>query len=766
MDDEKTLQESLEEEPQLTELEELDAKCAELEDRCAMLNAQLSNYKREYNRVISSGSVKAIFALKKLVGKPYRPKYLYTADNRRSRVVASAAKEVFTEDLPTVTVVIPTYKPCDTLATAVESVLRQDYDADKIEVLLAVNAGDAAYAESLRKTYENEPSVRVIFTEKKGLSVARNFSKPYLRTETVTYLDDDDYFTPGYLRALGCRFAEGVSVVCGCLSDLGEDGIVNHDTYVNRALDAVGTGVHLDYFQMGSLFSSFCGKLYATDLIVNEFGDFDETLRHTEDVVFWVENIHKLRRHKLYACVGDGEQAYIRRLTADSMSRPENREKRYRFYVTERIALIERYTEEIYRDRDLMTKRFVMTKIDASLQMMAQYYASISEVDQEKMRQEAFASDCPFVNKALFARKQGIAFCHNFPPFADASSYVASKRLAQVAEHVGQPVGWTVISADMARSRTADQNWETFYTKYQYKEKKVLDGATYFNEAAQQAWGERAAAEAEGLPAEYIYSRSMWAGSHVAAAIYKKKHPEVIWYAEFSDPVYMDTTDNPRPVSKVYKRKQKALNTFWRDLEQSVFNGADHVIFTNPSQKRYMLEKNPPADPAAVEGKALVWYHPQVARIYADMLRGNLRMDESKINIGYFGTFYANRGIGPMLALLRRPEIELHVFTTITEEHEALAEKYENLHFHDMVSHLEFLNLASRMDYCFLNDIKFDGPINPYIPSKLADYLAAGSRVIAVTREGTELDRYEDPRLVKVPEITAAFTATLTKKEG
>lgn len=753
----ESLSDKPEEERELTPEQRIEL----LQERCDMLNTQLNGYKREYKRILNSGSVKTIFRIKKLVGRPYVPQYLETPSAKKT----SASERLMVDELPTVTVVIPTYKPCDTIAKTVESVLIQDYDEGKIHVLLAVNAGNSAWAQTLRETYENDPRVRVAFTEKKGLSVARNFTRPLLDTDFVTYLDDDDYFTAGYLREMGCHALENVDVICGRMTDLHMDGSVDEDTYIVRAMEQVGEGLHEDYLPLGSLFSSFCAKLYRRELITEVFGDFDESLTHTEDIVYWVENIYKMKGCT-YVCDFGSNESYVRRLTENSMSRPEEHEKQFAFYISDRIRLLERYATGIFEDRPISYKRFVLNKINSTVSMMRGYFKDLPEAEKERARELIFASECPFLNKAYFARKTGIAFCHNFSPFADASSYVASKRLVEIDAFLGEPIGWNVYCADMSRQRTKDVYWDMFYASYRYKEKKIVKIPTYFNEKSQEQWGKFVYHETKNLPADVIYSRSMWAGSHVAAYLYKKKHPEAEWFAEFSDPVYMDTNDTPRPVSKYYRGIYRRLNDFWKNVEQSVFQNADHVIFTNPSQLEYMMQSNPPKEEAAVRAKSIVWSHPRTQNCYANILHSADELDPSKINVGYFGTFYANRGIDPMLALLRNPQVELHVFTNVTDEHKVLAKKYPGLRFHGLVSHLEFLNLASRMDYCFLNDIVFEGKINPYIPSKLADYLAADSRVIVVTREGTELDRYEDPRLLKVPEITAAFTTTLTKKEG
>lgn len=58
---------------------------------------------------------------------------------------------------------------------------------------------------------------------------------------------------------------------------------------------------------------------------------------------------------------------------------------------------------------------------------------------------------------------------------------------------------------------------------------------------------------------------------------------------------------------------------------------------------------------------------------------------------------------------------------------------------------------TSRMDYLVLVDTKFAIPeINPYLPSKLADYLATGTPIIAYINEGSPLSKIDNEKIIKV----------------
>ena len=679
------------------------------------------------------------------------------------KTVSAALQESKRVVYPTITVVIPTYKKNDYLEACVDSVLKQDYPAEKIEIILSVNGKDAEYAQWLTRQYAGEKRIRVIYTEIPGLSSGRNYSKGFIRGEYVTYLDDDDYFTPGYLREMA-KYASGdVSIVCGRMIDLQNDGSIEENTYINKAMEKAGEGLHQEYLPIGSLLSSACAKLYKTSTVVDVWGDFDESLKHTEDVVFWVENMHK-PLGCIAVCGHNTQQAYVRRKLDNSMSRP-SKDKEFVFYITDRIGLLERYAEELLKpERPLQYKRFVLTKIDATVQMMLRYFQTCTQEEKERARSLIVASDCLFLNKSLFAEKKALAFCHNFSPAVDASAFVASKRLRQISEYIGEPLAWKVIHADMSKVRTSDPYWEMFFARYQYAQSVTTPGPVYFSEAAQVAWGEKAFELVKDEVVPYIYSRSMWAGSHVAARLYKQAHPETIWIAEFSDPLYMDVSGKVRPASTQFTGEQAYLNTFWKDLESAVTCGADKIIYTNDNQRKYMLAHNPVDDCVDMDEKALVWHHPQIDKRYADIIPTTHVFNQEHINIGYFGTFYANRSADPILMFLDNPKVHIHIFTGVTKElQEKMSGISERVHLYPLVPHLEVFAIAKRLDYLFLNDVSFPGEITPYLPSKLADYLSVDTPILGLVYPNTPMDDMKAEKLIKFSEVDCSVVNDLKK---
>lgn len=301
-----------------------------------------------------------------------------------SRVLRRKRYEpIQSEDLlPDISVIIPTYRETPFVYEAVESVLTQDYPKEKLAIFLVVNGTNKEYFKLLQAKYQNYHCIRVLHTEKQGVGVARNFGLTVVDTECVCYLDDDDAFTKGYLRLMASYMYQDVTIVCGPLCDYDMNtSVYDSDTYINRALSAVGTGAYRQYAQLTSLFSSLPAKLYRTDLL-RECRPIDESVKNTEDVIFWAENYSVLRGN-IYLCEVPQKECYVRRLTMGSLSRPLNIDA-MQFYVMDRLTVLQRLEMLSLGASSIQEKQFIQSKIRAQRALMEGYLSAL-EKDQRDM---------------------------------------------------------------------------------------------------------------------------------------------------------------------------------------------------------------------------------------------------------------------------------------------------------------------------------------------------------------------------------------------
>lgn len=107
---------------------------------------------------------------------------------------------------PQMTVVVPTRERSDTLLHCLRTIVSQDYDA--LDILVSDNCstdGTREVVESLR-----DPRIRYVNTGRRMSMTANwNFALEHVRGGYVTYIGDDDGFTPDAIRDAANLLAEG-----------------------------------------------------------------------------------------------------------------------------------------------------------------------------------------------------------------------------------------------------------------------------------------------------------------------------------------------------------------------------------------------------------------------------------------------------------------------------------------------------------------------------------------------------------------------------
>lgn len=104
---------------------------------------------------------------------------------------------------PTISVVIPVYNPGPRLEAALASVFAQDLGADTVECLAVDDCSPDGSGAVLARWAAGEPRLRHLsFPENRGAGPARNAGLDAATGEYVCFLDPDDVYPPGALRAL------------------------------------------------------------------------------------------------------------------------------------------------------------------------------------------------------------------------------------------------------------------------------------------------------------------------------------------------------------------------------------------------------------------------------------------------------------------------------------------------------------------------------------------------------------------------------------
>ena len=561
--------------------------------------------------------------------------------------------------------------------------------------------------------------------------------------ELVAFLLSGDELSRRFLDCARVPF-QNADVDCVALkwSLNGRGSLVNGQSYTDKIISRSEEGLYVNARNVLPVLGSIFGRLFRKEAL-DKLGAVVERLDDRTGVLPDLDVIRRISGLRVYLLGGDERFMPSGSISADSILREIEQ-----IPVKLRNQDVPVDFKRIYMGRlQMLTDRLCMV-------VNSKPARQGDELLRKILKRE---SRCAFFNRSLFGQTNAIAFCHNFPPAIDASSFVSAKRLCEIDKREGELLNWTVVSQDMRSIRPLDFDFQLFYADVQNSRHIELKGKFGFAPILQEPYAQAAGDNVAGINAKVIYSRSFFIGSHMAAYQYKMKHPEVKWYAEFSDPVAYAVDNTVRACPD--------KGPTWFDTEKMVYELADVIIFTNEKQRAYMLGYNPCKElNDRIVRKSVVMNQPVLGREYCMLTPYNYPLDQKKINIGYFGTFYKNRTGDDMLRLLENKDVVLHIFTTKPQE---LSEQYarfgDQIKVNHTVSHLEFLNLGSQFDYLFLNDATFAGGDNPFLPSKCADYLATGTKIIAKIQPGSSLSEMKSANLIKTEELTPEFVAAIKK---
>jgi glycosyltransferase involved in cell wall biosynthesis len=229
---------------------------------------------------------------------------------------------------PIVSVVIPVRNGREYIHEAIESVCEQD--CSELELIIVDDgSNDFDYA-SLAGI---DSRIRVLRLEGQGVSAARNHGMAASKGQYIAFLDADDAWYPGKLRAQIDYFERNEAV--GCVFGSFKKWYPDSAGRFARAKDIVEScpsKIDREPERSGWLYTRLLSGLLVgmnTAVIRREvfdlLGGFDESLRIGEDYLFWLKVSRVFEMHSL-----DCEVALYRIHSSSAMNRldPENHQAR------------------------------------------------------------------------------------------------------------------------------------------------------------------------------------------------------------------------------------------------------------------------------------------------------------------------------------------------------------------------------------------------------------------------------------------------------
>ena len=115
-----------------------------------------------------------------------------------------------------ISVIIPTYKPQEYLWECLDSLAAQTFPKEEFEVLVILNGCCQPYKQQIEKYLSSvDPSlnIKLIHTDKGGVSNARNIGLDLSQGEYIAFIDDDDFVSATYLESLHKKIHENTVVL-------------------------------------------------------------------------------------------------------------------------------------------------------------------------------------------------------------------------------------------------------------------------------------------------------------------------------------------------------------------------------------------------------------------------------------------------------------------------------------------------------------------------------------------------------------------------
>lgn len=185
-----------------------------------------------------------------------------------------------------ISVIIPTYKPQNYLWKCLSSLMNQNLSKDDFEVVLILNGCCEPWNSMIKGYIDKEMkdiNVNFIQVDHGGVSNARNIGLDCAKGEYITFIDDDDFVSPSYLKELLEKASPTAISLCYPLSFI--DGTQEYVPYLITKDYKKNEGLNsCNYKRAKKFFSGPVYKLIHRDII----GDrrFDFHFHNGEDSIF------------------------------------------------------------------------------------------------------------------------------------------------------------------------------------------------------------------------------------------------------------------------------------------------------------------------------------------------------------------------------------------------------------------------------------------------------------------------------------------------
>ena len=248
---------------------------------------------------------------------------------------------------------------------------------------------------------------------------------------------------------------------------------------------------------------------------------------------------------------------------------------------------------------------------------------------------------------------------------------------------------------------------------------------------------------------KYLFTSIVPGVSHLCGKAIKKRHPEVIWYASFSDPFknspYKKADLEGRSIFYKFIYSVGGFTLYNSKYEEAAVLNADKLIFICKEQMEYTLSQY--KNTAELKKKAIIMpltYIPEW-KMYSSLINDKKRVSNKPLQAVHLGRLYGLRKINTFLEALKElkeedkdlsKKIVFHQYSEIQAPDVKKIKEYDLedvFVLHKTVSYDKSVEVMKESDILVLFDtLMSDKPVQPYLPSKIVEYLLLRKPILGI----------------------------------
>lgn len=281
-----------------------------------------------------------------------------------------------------ISVIIPSYKGADHIDCLLNSLEKQTLDSDKYDLIFIINGELDSTIEKIRDFKNRNPEKNVImnFSSIGNVSNARNIGLTVARRNYVTFIDDDDFISPNYLKMIYKYSAPNRITMTNFMDYNLKEKKELESRVVPFSLDKKGI-IENAYFDFPSLNSITVAKSVPTHAAKSI--KFNFNLKNGVDISYFTRLYSKFD-FEFYFIDKSEEAIYYRVLRGNSVSRQEYS---YDFNVLQKLQVMDDINFAMKYATNEKDMEFLKLRMDATCGFIVKYLRKYPK-DKQKVIDE------------------------------------------------------------------------------------------------------------------------------------------------------------------------------------------------------------------------------------------------------------------------------------------------------------------------------------------------------------------------------------------